>query len=56
MTRTKNDKIELLIATSDHLMNTRRMLKAMGKPMSTINKMDDAIIAINHVMQSLESK
>lgn len=56
MTRTKNDKIELLVATSNHLSDTRKMLKAMGKPLSMISKMDDAIVAINHMLQSMESK
>jgi hypothetical protein len=56
MTRPKSLKVELLLATIDNLNGTRRMLQAMGKPMSTLSKMDDAIVAINHVLQSLESK
>lgn len=54
MTRTKEEKIDVLLAASAHLGATRRMLKYMGKPMSTIRKMDDAIDAINQVIKSLE--
>ena len=56
MTRSKSLNVELLLETINNLNGTRKMLKAIGKPMSTLSKMDDAIIAINHVLQSLESK
>lgn len=56
MTRSKSLKVVLLSTTVSNLQGTRKMFKAMGKPLSTIRKIDDAISAITQVIESLESK
>lgn len=56
MTRSKQDKVDLLYATLQNLIATRKMLKSMGKPMSTVSKMDDAINAIDHIIRGIETK
>lgn len=56
MTKRKTLGAELLHVTVSNLMGTREMFKKMGKPMSSIRKMDDAIDAINQVIKTLESK
>lgn len=54
MTKRKSLKVELLKLAVDDLTGAREILKGMGKPISTIRKMDDAIDAIKQVLESLE--
>lgn len=53
MTRSSPEKIDLLSSTSANLSATRKMLKAMGLPMATIRKLDDALDAINYIMKAM---
>jgi hypothetical protein len=52
----KSIRLETFKVTMDNLSVVRRMFVDMGKPRATIHKIDDAIVAIGHVIQSLEEK
>lgn len=56
MTKRKSLGAELLYVTIGNLEGAKEMFKRMGKPLSTIRKMDDAIDAITQVIESLEKK
>lgn len=55
-TAKKSIKLETMKVTMDNLSVVRRMIVDMGKPRSTIHKIDDAIVAIGHIIQALEEK
>ena len=40
--------------TIDNLKVVRRTAQDMGRPMSNIRKIDDAIDAINHILDAIE--
>lgn len=52
----KSLALETLKVTSSNLSMVRRMFVEMGKPRSTIHKIDDAIVAIGFVMQAWEDE
>lgn len=56
MTKSKNLTTVLLETTVKNLAGVRKVFVRLGRPMSNIRKIDDAIDAINQVIKHMETK
>jgi hypothetical protein len=52
--RKKSIKLETLKVTVDNLIVCRHIFVDMGKPRATIHKIDDAFVALSHLIEELE--
>jgi hypothetical protein len=52
--RKKSLRLETLKVTVDNLIVCRHIFVDMGKPRATIHKIDDAFVALSHLIEELE--